>query len=168
MHASSLPRREQDCRYLHESRLLNQSDPLTPGGLGKNKTGYRPRRGRKTCLEKKTPLSRDDLAGAPGFEPRSTAPKAGVLPLNHAPVRAKLYHSALTGAMLLLFPGHEAQFPGLLVGNDIRIRGRLGLFLSGLVPELIDLFSAGLLHLGVLQQILQLQRGRRLLSLCPA
>src|SRR5512138_2188870 len=34
------------------------------------------------------------LAGAPGFEPRSTAPKAGVLPLHHAPVRGTLYHSA--------------------------------------------------------------------------
>jgi hypothetical protein len=26
-------------------------------------------------------------AGAPGFEPRSTDPKSGVLPLHHAPVK---------------------------------------------------------------------------------
>ena len=35
----------------------------------------------------------DGQAGVPGFEPRSTAPKAGVLPLHHTPVRAKLYHN---------------------------------------------------------------------------
>ena len=33
---------------------------------------------------KEAPPARE-LAGAPGFEPRSTAPKAGVLPLHHAP-----------------------------------------------------------------------------------
>ena len=36
--------------------------------------------------------------GAPGFEPRSTAPKAGVLPLHHAPMRGTLYHSDWWGA----------------------------------------------------------------------
>jgi hypothetical protein len=44
-------------------------------------------------FQKNYPQSADGQAGVPGFEPRSTAPKAGVLPLHHTPVRAKLYHN---------------------------------------------------------------------------
>ena len=44
----------------------------------------------KPVLEK-APQMRE-IAGAPGFEPRSTAPKAGVLPLHHAPMRTLFYH----------------------------------------------------------------------------
>jgi hypothetical protein len=46
------------------------------------------------------------VAGAPGFEPRSTAPKAGVLPLHHAPVRAKLYHKSFIFHLLEEAPAY--------------------------------------------------------------
>src|SRR5512134_3931300 len=52
-------------------------------------------------VSKISPAFAGFLAGAPGFEPRSTAPKAGVLPLHHAPVRTQLYHK-LYGALLPL------------------------------------------------------------------
>lgn len=38
------------------------------------------------------PAKREE-AGAPGFEPRFTDSKSGVLPLHHAPERRKLYHN---------------------------------------------------------------------------
>src|SRR6185436_19013800 len=78
----------------------------------------------KPVLENKPRVSgmpRSAMAGAPGFEPRSTAPKAGVLPLHHAPVRRTLYHGDFRGAMSLLFGGVGFQ----CASDGVRNRGAL-------------------------------------------
>src|SRR3990172_6921810 len=49
-------------------------------------------------------------AGASECEPRSTAPKAGVLPLHHAPKRGKLYHR-----LFFILAGGQSQLTRLLV-----------------------------------------------------
>src|SRR5512138_2587518 len=78
------------------------------------------------------------LAGAPGFEPRSTAPKAGVLPLHHAPVRGTLYHSderratpAPCSGMVCHFFWEEPLSFGSLSGPV----NRIGMVLPGARPS---------------------------------
>src|SRR5512145_3095798 len=92
-------------------------------------------------------------AGAPGFEPRSTAPKAGVLPLHHAPVRGTLYHSDACRTMSLLFEraciafqgpgpadwhglaGRQAQLLRFFKRDDIRAGWGIGGLLYRIIPE---------------------------------
>ena len=118
---------------------------------------------------KEAPPQRDTFekqAGAPGFEPRSTAPKAGVLPLHHAPVRGTLYHSgwgwatpvpcAGTVCHFFLFQrtgrfdrrrfsGGQPQFAGFVETDHIRVGGNIAGFFQGIIPKSIDVFDLGLL-----------------------
>src|SRR5574341_1676407 len=103
-------------------------------------------------------------AGAPGFEPRSTDPKSGVLPLHHAPKRANCItagsvkdtgrvnaaqatitagqsadYLVFTQSGLTVFMiGSEAPLAGLLVRNDFRIGGLVRVQLGSLIPKSVN------------------------------